>query len=349
MTDVGAVASNADPCVYYLGKGENLTIIAVYVDNILVSSKSQHAIDQVEKKLTQHFKVKDLGEINYCLGIEFTRQEDAVALVQKGYIYKVLKRFGMEQCNAVSTPMDTNVKLTSEPTEEEQKLPYRELVGCLTYLALTTRPDISFAASRLGQFNDCFSEVHWKAAKRVLRYLKGTTDLGLVYRADLSPLMGFVDSDWGGCEVDRRSQSDFVFMLGGCPVSWESRKQRKVALSSTEAEYMALTESAKEAIYLKKFLEELGLREVAKATMFCDNLGAIKLAENPVFHGRSKHIDIRHHFVWDVMKNGTFSLKHMSTEEMVADFLTKGLPKAKHVKCLEMSGMLRITGTKDKP
>jgi len=241
--------------VYHLGKGEKFTIITVYVDDILVSSKCHQTINLIVSELARQFDVRDLGEVSYCLGIEFSRQNDGITLKwhnnQKRYINEILQRFGMEQCNPVSTPMDVNVKLTKskeDPSEEVRNLPYRELVECITYLAMT-RPDIAFAASCLSQFNNCYTEIHWRAAKRVLRYLKGSINLGLKYSSGLTSLKGFVDSDWGNNEVDRRSQSGFVFLLGGGPITWDSRKQRTVTLSSTEAEYMALTEAVKEAIY----------------------------------------------------------------------------------------------------
>lgn len=179
---------------------------------------------------------------------------------QKGYINDILNRFGMSECNPVSTPIDPNVKLTppediSNP--EADILLYRELIGSLTYLATTTRPDIAFAVSSLRQFCNSYGNIHWTAAKRVLRYLKGTSHLDLIFQANLDPLKGFVDADWGSCIVDRRFFTGYTFVLSKCAVSWEARKQRTVALSSTEAEYMSLSEAGKEAIHLRSFLMEL--------------------------------------------------------------------------------------------
>lgn len=165
----------------------------------------------------------------------------------------ILKRFGINDCNPVSTPVDVSVKLTKEDkdsSEEESNFPCRELVGALTYLAVTTRPDISYAVSNLGQFNNCYGKEHWTAAKRVLRYLKGFRDLGLIYKRDSKPIEGFVDADWDNCPEDRRSYTRFLFKLSSSSISWDSRKQPTVALSSTEVEYMGLTECAKEATYL---------------------------------------------------------------------------------------------------
>jgi len=204
------------------------------------------------------------------------------------------------------------------------------------YLAVCSRRDISFAVSYLSQFYQNFRRQHWVAAKRVFRYLKGTIDLGLTYRKTGKPIVGYVDADWANCPQDRRSYTGYVFMLSGCPITWESRKQRTVALSSTEAEYMALTESAKEGLHLKRFLDELGFNHLAQVCIQCDNNGARKLAENPVFHGRSKHIDVRHHFVREVLKSGDLKVEYMPTNEMAADVLTKGLSSSKHTKCLRI-------------
>lgn len=187
----------------------------------------------------------------------------------------------------------------------------------------------SSETSCLGQFNNAYGKAHWNAAKRVLRYLKGTKKLGLIYTADSLSLRGFVDSDWGACPDDRRSYSGFVFLLNGCAISWESRKQRTVALSSTEAEYMSLSDGAKESIYWTSLLKELGFYKLVNTVIYNDNMGALKLAENPVFHARSKHIDIRHHFVRENLHEGRLRIEHVSSDRNVADLFTKSLPRVK--------------------
>ena len=227
-------------------------------------------------------------------------------------------------------------------SDEELQLPYRELVGALTYLASTTRPDIASAASYLGQYNSCFGREHWTAAKRVLRYLKGTASLGLAYGSAVGPLRAFVNADWGSCVDDRRSYTGYIFLLNGAPLSWDARKQRTVALSTTEAEYMALSDCVKEALYWQRFVRELGFDELAELVVLCDNRSSLRLAENPVLHSRSKHIDIRHHFVRDALRDKKIGLEYVATEGQVADFLTKGLPKPKHLWCVDFSGLIAI-------
>lgn len=338
----GATPTTADPCLYYVVDGGELTLIAVYVDDIMIASKSRDRIDNFEKELSKFFEVKDLGPVQYCLGLEFTRSGKNISIHQKAYVEEILKKFGMEDCKPVSTPADPGLKLTKpegQPTTEELKLPYRELVGALTYLSTATRPDISFSVSCLSQFNNCYRQVHWKAAKRVLRYLKGTKDLGLTYGSDKKSVQGYVDADWGNCSNDRRSYTGYVFIFNGGPVSWDSKKQRTVALSTTEAEYMGLSEVAKEAIYLRGLLSELGLEEAMDITVYNDNMSAIKLSKNPGFHGRTKHIDIRHHFVRECVERKVLSVQHMATDKMPADILTKGLSRLKHNLCVKVLGL----------
>ncbi|CAL1680763.1 unnamed protein product [Lasius platythorax] len=342
LKEHGVVPTNADTCLYHIGKGENIVLIAVYVDDVLIASRNQEEIDRIITSISKRFTIRNLGEVQQCLGIEFSREGNNITLSQRGYIREILERFGMSDCNPISTPVDPNIKLDKAEkisSSDEEDLPYRELVGCLTYLASFTRPDISFAAGYLGQYNNCFDESHWKAAKRVLRYLKGTMDFGLTYYPNSKPLTGYVDSSWGNCHDDRRSQSGFIFILNGSPITWESRKQSTVALSTCEAEYMALTEGAKEAIFMQRFLKELGFDRLGDITIFGDNLGSIKLAENPVFHQRSKHIDIKYHFIRDAIHHGGLKIQHISTEDTVADVLIKGLPREKHINCLSKAGM----------
>lgn len=342
LENSGLTQSTADPCTFFSGQGEDILIVTVYVDDMLVASRNEAKIIGVLNHLSKKFEVKNLGEIKYCLGIEFTRDDEGITMNQKGYVNDILDRFGMLEAKPVATPLDLGTKLTrneEHPGAEEENLPYRELVGALMYLAVCSRPDLAYAVSYLSQYSTCYNKTHWVAAKRVLRYLKGTADVGLRFLKSTESLTGFVDADWANCLDDRRSYTGYAFILGGGPISWESRKQRTVALSSTEAEYMALTEATKEAMYLRQFLIELGFENLANVRVFNDNNGALKLSENPVFHQRTKHINVRHHFVRDVVKSGLLKVEHISTDDMAADVLTKGLSGPKHVKCLKKLGM----------
>ncbi|GBM47187.1 Retrovirus-related Pol polyprotein from transposon TNT 1-94 [Araneus ventricosus] len=242
----------------------------------------------------------------------------------------------MLECNTVSTPTELGTKLCPATTLDD-KLPYRELIGNLNYLTVCTRPDIAYSISKPSQYLTCYDKLHWLAAKRVLRYLKKTINYGLVFELDDKVVYGYFDSDWGNSQEDRKSYSGYCFMLSNSVISWESRKQKTVTLTSTESEYMSLSDSCKETLYLQKLLSELDLCILCKQiTINVDNNSAIKLAENSLFHSRTKHIDIRHHFIHDVLEDGKIAVKHVSTSKMGADILTKTLGSLKHYECLKI-------------
>lgn len=270
-----------------------------------MASRDQSKITELTEYFSRNFQSKNLGEIRYCLGIEFSQNEDGITMNQSGYINDILNRFGMKDSKPVTTPLDYSCKLVKgDSVLHDKKFPFRELLGMLMHLAVCTRPDIAFAVNHLSQFNNCYDETHWKAAKRVLRYLKGTSNIGLSFKRSKEHLTGYVDADWANCLDDRRSYTGYAFILNGCPISWESRNQRTVALSSTEAEYMAVSDAVKEAVHLRRFIDDLGFELPTKLNIFNDNNGARKLVENPVFHARTKHIDIRHHYVREVLESG---------------------------------------------
>ena len=302
-------------------------------------SKSEREIEKFGNKLKQFFEVKDLGNASYCLGVAFERKNGKIELHQRGYILELLERFEMLESSPVSTPIEIGVKLTKceYVNEADKSLPYRELIRGLIYLSTRTRPDIAFAVSYLSQFNDCYNSKHWKAAKRVLRYLNGTREMGLVFNSSPGPIVGYADADWGSCIVDRRSYTGYVFTFGGGSISWDSRKQCTVALSTTEAEYMALTEGVKEAIYLQGLIHELGMNELMRITVLGDNRSSLSLAKNSVLHAKTKHIDIRYHFIRHTLLRKDIDVQYVRNQ--VADFLTKGLPRVKHEWCAKSAGL----------
>lgn len=334
LSSIGLKPTESDPCLYVDTKDDK-TFVLVYVDDLIMASDDPSRVQQLKEALSAHFQVKDLGTAKFCLGLEFEQYENEITLCQSGYIRDVLAKFNMTNCKPVATPLVVGSQL--EPYDGKEgdttELPYRELIGALMYISIGTRPDITHAVNRLSQFNSCYGRSHWEAAKRILRYLKGTIERKLVYHKDDKALSGFADADWGNDPVDRRSYTGYVFICSGAAVSWCSRKQRTVALSSTEAEYMSLTEAAKECIYLSSLLKELGLHSLAEIILYNDNQSAGKLARNPVFHARSKHIPIKMHFIRNALQQEQFRLEYLSTGKMVADVLTKALPKPKFEFC----------------
>lgn len=323
---------SSEPCVYIYNHDDEFMIISLYVDDIMLFSvKTSKQRDVTKKKLMEEFDMNDLGTAHHILGMKIEKTADGrFTLDQSSYIKKILDKFNMSDCKASKTPLEVGIKLEKEDSAK-CNFDYRSLIGYLMYLSVCSRPDISHSVSYLSQFNNCYGESHCKAAKRILRYLKGTVEYCLVFQKRDMNIVGFTDADWGANQLDRRSYTGYLFRLGNSIVSWESRKQRTVALSSTEAEYMAISDSCKEAMFLKSFiLECTGI--ICKVLLFNDNQSAQKLSSNSVFHARSKHIDIRHHFVRDLVTKKQVNLEYVCTDDMLADVLTKPLTAEKHVK-----------------
>lgn len=337
--------SKYEPCLYSKKENELITIIAVYVDDFFIFSNNENETDMVKSELSSKFKIKDLGRIKECLGmqVDFDQKNNVITLSQKIYITQLLKKFNMFDAKTVSTPMDVKVNLEDRDTNENirAQYPYQNLIGSLMYLSVLTRPDISYSVSFLSQFNNVYNEGYWKCAKRILRYLKGTVNYCLRFSRDNLDIQGFVDADWASDTIDRRSYTGYAFKLCGSLVSWESSKQKTVALSSTEAEYMAISEAAKEAIYLRGLLLEL-TGNATCVTLYNDNQSALKLSVNPVYHKRSKHIDVRHHFIREIITNKLVKVEYMSTDVMPADILTKSLGSEKHYKLLKLLGIISL-------
>lgn len=249
----------------------------------------------------------------------------------------------MVDAKPLNVPLQMGNKLTIEEIRTTRNQPYRELIGALMYASVATRPDIAHAVSVSAQFSNNHTENHWNAAKRVLKYLIGSINFGLHYLRNEKGVQGFVDSDWGGCPIHRRSYTGYVNTLSGAAINWKSQKQRTVALSSTEAEYMGITEGIKEALHISSFMHEIRLPELSKVMVYNDNRGAKLLAENQVFHQRTKHIDIRYHFIRAVLVRGRdIYLEYLPTQEMIADVLTKALPGPKHHHCLKQMGLFEM-------
>ncbi|CAK9829675.1 Retrovirus-related Pol polyprotein from transposon TNT 1-94 [Anthophora retusa] len=253
----------------------------------------------------------------------------------------------MTDSNSVSVPAEPGLHLTqlSQPKTENEKrrmqdIPYREAIGSLLFAARVSRPDIEYAVNQASQFIANYGRGHWEAVKRILRYLKGTIDYGIVYGNSGSDrqLIGYTDADYAGCTDTRKSTSGFIFLLNGGAVSWSSQKQRVVALSTTEAEYIAVATGTKEAIWLRRMISELGYKS-DKVAMYVDNQSAIKLTGNPEYHKRTKHIDVRFHFVRDVVESGEIDVAYVKTNEKLADIFTKPLTKQRFNYLVSKGGM----------
>ena len=343
LKSMGFVQSASDPCIYTAEKGE-ICIIGVYVDDIVLAGKSMKQINEVKKTLSNKFDVKDLGELNYFLGVQIIQdhKNDTVWIGQKTYTNSILKRFGMECAKSISTPVNTSVKLLkgTEDSEYFDREIYQSAVGSLLYLATKTRPDIAFAVGNVARYTNKPTRQHWTAIKRIFRYLRGTMNLGLLYvKSNSKNLIAYSDADWGGDQNDFRSTSGYIFQLGGTAISWRSKKHSSVALSTAESEYISLSETAQEAVWLRKLNMDLKNEQLEPTVIYEDNQSAICIAKNPQFHGRTKHIGIKHHFIREQVVNDKVELKYCKTEDMIADVFTKGLSPEKFVRLRRLCGM----------
>lgn len=334
--------SKYEPCLFTKFEGDVKVIIALFVDDFFVFSNCKMATSQLIADLSSKFQIKDLGQLKQCLGLRVNLYENVITVDQEHYVESLLKKFNLSHCKTAETPMEINLRLEkSKNSCCEDKIPYRQLIGNLMYLAVLTRPDIAYSVCYLSQFSNSYDETHWKHLKRILKYLKGTKNYGLVFTKDDSYIEGYVDADWGSDTNDRKSFSGFCFKLSGAVISFECRKQRNVALSSTEAEYISMSEASKEAIYLKNLLFEiLGYSETI--ILYNDCQSAQKLILNPVYHRRSKHIDIRYHFVREAVANKFIKVDYLETKEMPADIFTKSLGSFKHKYFTKKLGILPV-------
>ena len=332
----GLQQSEVDSCLYFIpGK----LWVAFWVDDFLVMSRDVATKQEFKTAISQHFKMRDLGALNQFLGmhIERDRARRVLTIRSTKHIDDMLERFGMSDAKPVATPLPPKSVLRACTDENERlstRCPYRAIVGSLLYVSTWTRPDISFAVSQVARFQQSPSNHHWQCAKHILRYLKGTRDFGLSYSAGESvdrPLIlrGFVDASWGEDLDTRRSQSGYLFTLGNATISWNSKLQTTVALSSTEAEYLALSSAVKEALSLCNLLRDIWPDAAANVTLFEDNQSTIKQASNLQSSDRTKHVDIRHHFIKHHVANGDIALEYLPTADQPADALTKNLDRIK--------------------
>ena len=319
-------------------------MIAVHVDDLVLAAKSDKHIADVKKALSEKFEVKDMGELHHFLGTKVlqNKQNGEVWIGQPAYTQKVLRKFNMENAKPVDTPVDISSKLVkmNEDSESANQEQFQSAVGSLLYLSTMTRPDITYAVSNVAKFCANPAKEHWIAVKRIMRYLIGTMHLGLLYRKnELKSCVGFSDADWAGDLDDRKSTSGYIFQMSGAAISWRSKKQACVALSTAEAEYIALASAAQEAVWMRQLLTDLRSKPEEATKIYEDNQSAICLAKNPQFHGRAKHIGIKYHYIREQVENGNVELSYCRTEEMVADALTKGLSRGQFRKLREMLGM----------
>ncbi|KAG8474589.1 hypothetical protein CXB51_031229 [Gossypium anomalum] len=321
MTSHDFKRSSFDSCVYFKKNNDgSFVYLLLYVDDMLIAAKDKGEIRKVKAQLSEEFEMKDWDQ-------------------QKN------TWFNMRSAKPVSTPLAAHFRLSSalSPQSDDEieymsHVPYSSAVGSLMYAMVCSRPDLSYAVSAVSRYMANPGKEHWKAVQWILRYLRGTTDVCLQFGRIEDGVIGYVDADFGGDLDRRRSLTGYVFTIGGCAISWKATLQTTVALSTTEAEYMAITEACKEAIWLKGLFSELN-EDLQISTVFCDSQSAIFLTKDQMFHERTKHIDVRYHFVRDIIARGDIVVSKISTHENPADMMTKSLPITKFEHCLDLVGV----------
>ncbi|KAH9687883.1 Integrase catalytic domain-containing protein [Citrus sinensis] len=351
MVTHGFMRCSYDCCVYYkLLKDDLYIYLLLYVDDMLIACKVREEIEDLKKILSSEFDMKNLGIAKKILGVEIERDRAAgvMFLSQKKYLTRVLHSFQMLNSKPVGTPLAAHFRLSnlqcrkiSEEKLEIEDVPYANAVGCLMYAMVLIRPDISHVVSVVSRYMATPGNEHWKAVKWIMRYLSGTLSCGLVYgknKGSCEGLLGFVDSDYAGDLDRRRSLTGYMFLFNGCLVNWKATLQYVVALSTTEAEYTAATEAVKEALWLQGLMRELGVKKKT-VTVYCDSSSALHLCRNPAHHERTKHIDIKFHFIRNEVSKGAVKMSKVHTYENPADMLTKVVTTAKFKVCLSLASL----------
>ena len=335
----GFTGSTSDTSLFIFKRQGSIFLVLVYVDDILITGDDLQLISQVIVDLGGAFALKTLGEVSYVLGLEAKRSSNVLHLTQTKYIHDLLVKTNLTMCRSSSTPTCLNQKVAMRDSRLfDMPSLYRNTVGALQYLTLT-RPDIAFAVNELSQFLHAPTVNHWTACKRILRYLQGTSTVGLVFKPATRMLLeGYADVDWASNLDDRRSTSGNCVFLGGNIICWSSRKQRVVVRRSTKYEYQALASAATELVWLNSLFKELGITLEQPSVLWCDNIGAASLASNPVFHAPTKHIEIDDHFIREKVLSKEIDVRFVPSEEQTADVFTKALFVSKfHYLCSKLS------------
>lgn len=337
----GFERSQSEHTLYVKRQGkDDILLVALYVDDLVYTGNNKKMVENFKIEMMKKYEMSDLGLLHHFLGIEVYQDEYGVFICQKRYAENILKKFGMNGCKPADIPLVVNGKLKKEDGGRlVDASMYRSLVGSLFYLT-ATRPDLMFAASLLSRFMSKPSHLHLGAAKGVLRYIMGTMEHGIRFQKNSKlEVKGYCDSDWAGSVDDMKSTSGYVFSLGSGVISWCSKKQDTVAQSSAEAEYLAAGLATQQSLWLRRILEDIGEKQEESLLLHCDNKSAIAMAKNPVFHSRTRHINIKHHFIRSVIEDGDVQLVFCNSQEQLADIFTKALPRGRFQQLREAMGV----------
>jgi hypothetical protein len=321
----GFKVGKADPTLFTKTVAKDLFVCQIYVDDIIFGSTNKSTCEEFSRIMIQKFEMSMMGELKYFLGFQIKQLQDGTFISQTKYIQDILKKFGMKDGKPIKTPMGTNGHLDLDRVGKsvDQKV-YRSMIGSLLYLC-ASRPDIMLSVCMCARFQAGPKEVHLRAVKRIMRYLVYTPKFGLWFpKGSTFDLIGYSDDDWAGCKIDRKSTSGTCQFLGRFLVSWASKKQNSVTLSTAEAEYIIAGHCCAQLFWMRQTLRDYGYK-LNKVSLLCDNESAIRMADNPVEHSRTKHIYIRYHFLRDHQQRGDIEIAYVNTKNQVADIFTKPL------------------------
>ena len=339
----GFSIGKVDTTLFTKTKGVDLIIVQIYVDDIIFGSTNVSLCEEFSKCMHSEFEMSMMGELNYFLGLQIKQTKEGIFINQAKYVKDLLKKFDFEGMKPLSTPMSSSIKIDKDENGKAVDITkYRGMIGSLLYLT-ASRPDIMYSVCLCARYQSNPKESHLNAVKRIFRYLSGTKNLGLWYpKGTHIDLFSYTDADWAGCTIDRKSTSGTCHFLGFALVSWFSKKQNSVALSTAEAEYISAASCCAQVLWMKQTLLDLGL-SYDHVPIMCDNTSAINLSKNPVLHSRTKHIEIRHHFLRDHVQKGDITLEFISTNHQIADILTKPLALERFASLRRGLGLLDAT------
>ncbi|KAK2437932.1 putative mitochondrial protein [Trifolium repens] len=325
LEEQGYRKGGSDKTLFVKQEKGKFIIVQIYVDDIVFGGMSNAMVQHFVQQMQSEFEMSLVGELTYFLGLQIKQMDDTIFISQSKYARNIIKKFGMDNATHKRTPAPTHLKLTKDEKgiSVDQSL-YRSMIGSLLYLT-ASRPDITYAVGVCARYQADPKVSHLTQVKRILKYVNGTSDYGIMYsHCENSTLYGYCDADWAGSADDRKSTSGGCFFLGTNLISWFSKKQNCVALSTAEAEYVAAGSSCSQLVWMKQMLKEYDVEQDA-LTLYCDNMSAINISKNPVQHSKTKHIDIRHHYIRDLVESKIVVLEHVGTKEQIADIFTKAL------------------------
>ncbi|KAK6151951.1 hypothetical protein DH2020_014586 [Rehmannia glutinosa] len=345
LTDNGFTKGKVDRTLFRIQDGESILLVQIYVDDIIFGSTNKEMCDKFSNLMQGIFEMSMMGELTFFLGLQVKQLKDRTFISQTKYTIDLMKKFGMEEKSSVKIPMNTSVKMDMDadgkPVDQTR---YRALIGSLLYLTETSRPDINFAVGICARFQSAPKESHMTTSKRILRYLKGCQEVGLWYpKEDGFKLIGYSDSDYAGCRVDRKSTYGTCQMLKNRLVSWFSKKQNSIATSTAEARYIDAGNCCAQVLWMRQQLRDYEIEEKKEIPIMCDNTSAIAITQNPVLHSRTKHIDVRYHFIRDHVEKKDIILEYISTDKQLADIFTKPLYESRFEELKHELGLIELS------